>query len=434
MPGSLRARETNDSNLAVVLTGGGARAAYQVGILRHLAARYPDLAPGILIGVSAGAMITMHLASRRGRFAESVARLAEIWQNLRIGDVCRVDSVDLASRVTRWGLRLLSGGTRETQRARSLVDSEPLRHLLTRTLEAGSDGRLDRITRNLQAGILRAVALTASSYITGQSVTWVQSRDRFGALMGDGARREGIDDSLRVDHVMASGALPFIFPPVAVGDGWYGDGGIRLTAPLSPAIHLGARKIIAVSTRHPRSGDEMRRPSVTGDRPPAQVAGTLLNAIFLDLLDADVLRLQQVNSLIDRLPPGARGDLHHVDVLVLRPSQDLGRLANDFEADLPRSFQFLFRGSGSRETRSNDLLSLLMFQPDYTSRLIELGEADARRQAVEIEGFLGPGLRPRLPRKRPDGIATAPETSLAGFAQGRQNARLDTAAVPVLAS
>ena len=142
MPSPLRARATNDPNLAFVLTGGGARAAYQVGFLRHLAAHYPDLAPGILIGVSAGAMIAMHLASRDGRFVDSVARLAEIWQNLRIADVCRVDSVDLASRVTRWGLRVLSGGTRGTQRAHGLVDPEPLRLLLTRTLGAGSDGRL----------------------------------------------------------------------------------------------------------------------------------------------------------------------------------------------------------------------------------------------------------------------------------------------------
>lgn len=433
MPNPLRARETNDPNLAFVLTGGGARAAYQVGFLRHLAAHFPDLAPGILIGVSAGGMIAMHLASRHGRFVDSVARLTEVWQNLRIDDVCRVDPVDLASRVTRWGLRLIAGGTCESARTRSLVDTEPLRQLLTHTLEAGSDGTLDRITRNLEAGVLRSVALTASSYLTGQSVTWVQSHGRFGALIGDSARREDIDGSLHVDHVMASGALPFIFPAVEVEDAWYGDGGIRLTAPLSPAIQLGARKIIAVSTRHPPSEEEMRRPTVTGHPPPAQVGGALLNAIFLDLLDGDALRLQQFNSVIDRLPAEARGGLQHVDVLVLRPSQDLGQLANDFEPDLPRGFRFLLRGLGSRETRSNDLLSLLMFQPDYTSRLIDLGEADARMRAHEIATFLEPDLRRDVPRERPGLVANSAKTTSAGCAQSRQHALLDTSAVPALA-
>ena len=303
--------------------------------------------------------------------------------------MCRVDPVDLASRVTRWGLRLIAGGSRQTARTRSLVDTEPLRQLLTHTLDAGPGGRLDRITRNLEAGVVRAVALTASSYMTGQSVTWAQSRGRFDALLGDGAQRERIDGSLNVDHVMASGALPFVFPPVAVDDAWYGDGGIRLTAPLSPAIHLGARKIIAVSTRYQPSAYEAPRVSTTGHCRPPQVGGTLLNAIFLDMLDADALRVEQFNSVIDRLPAAARGGLRHVDVLVLRPSQDLGRVANDFEAHLPRGFRFLLRGPGSRDTRSNDTLSLLMFQRDYISRLIDLGEADARMRAPEIAAFLG---------------------------------------------
>jgi NTE family protein len=187
---------------------------------------------------------------------------------------------------------------------------------------------------------------------------------------------------------MASAALPFFFPAGEIGGSWYGDGGIRLTAPLSPAIHLGARKIMAVSTRYPRTRDEARQPAVAGYPPPAQVAGVLLNAIFLDLLDSDATRLQQLNGLLDRLPPGSRNGFQHIDLLVLRPSQDLGRLANEFEANLPRTFRFLVRGLGSRETRSNDLLSLLMFQSDYIAKLIELGEADARRRSAEIDAFL----------------------------------------------
>lgn len=391
MPYAPSGRETlSDPSLALMLSGGGARAAYQVGFLRHLASRYPDLTPGIVTGVSAGGIIATYLASRPGRFADSVAALSDIWRSLGIADVFRVDPANLASRVARWGLRLISGGVSGTPRARSMVDTAPLRDLLVRRFDVAPDGTLVGISRNLRKGAVRAVALTASSYTTGQSVTWVQSSDPASAFTWTRPHYQGVSCFLRVDHIMASSALPLFFPAIRVDGAWYGDGGIRLTAPLSPAIHLGAQKIVAVSTRYARSDEEAGRPAVNGYPPPAQVAGVLLNAIFLDLLDADALRLQEINRLIGRLPPEARGTLRHIDLLVLRPSQDLGRLANEFEADLPRGFRFLVRGLGSRETRSNDMLSLLMFQQDYIARLIDLGEADARSRAAEIDAFLRP--------------------------------------------
>jgi NTE family protein len=386
----------HDPELALVLTGGGARAAYQVGFLRHLVSRYPDLSPGVLTGVSAGGLIAIHLASRRGGLDESVDRLSDVWRDLRMEHVFRVDLADLASRATRWGLRLISGGARGGPRARSLVDTAPLRELLTRTLEVDRRGTFVGVGRSLKEARLRAVALTASSYTTGQSVTWVQAGEGSRVLTWEGTHRESRGGRLRVDHVMASAALPLFFPAIEIGGAWYGDGGIRLTAPLSPAIHLGARKILAVSTRYHRTRREARRPAVRGYPPPAQVAGVLLNAIFLDLLDSDAIRLNQLNDLIAKLPPGSRTPLQQIDLLVLRPSQDLGRLANEFEADLPRGFRFLLRGLGSRETRSNDLLSLLMFQPDYIARLIELGEADARARNADIEAFLGPPHQARV--------------------------------------
>jgi NTE family protein len=188
--------------------------------------------------------------------------------------------------------------------------------------------------------------------------------------------------------VVASSALPFFFPAVEVDGAWYGDGGIRLTAPLSPAVHLGARRIIAVSTRYARTRAEADRPAVVGYPPPAQVAGVLYNAIFLDQLDSDALQLQQINRLIARLPEIAREGLRPIQLLMLRPSIDLGRLANAYEPDLPRAFRFLTRGLGTRETRSNDMLSLVMFQKDYVKRLIELGEADAHARLEDIRRFL----------------------------------------------
>jgi NTE family protein len=189
--------------------------------------------------------------------------------------------------------------------------------------------------------------------------------------------------------VVASSALPFLFPAVEIEGAWYGDGGIRLTAPLSPAVHLGARRILAVSTRYAPTGREAERPAIVDYPPPAQVAGVLYNAIFLDQLDSDAYQMRQINKLVEKLPQEDRDGLRHIDLLMLRPSIDLGRLANEYEPDLPRALRFLTRGLGTKETRSNDMLSLVMFQSDYVRRLVELGEADAAARIRDIRQFLG---------------------------------------------
>ena len=177
---------------------------------------------------------------------------------------------------------------------------------------------------------------------------------------------------------------------------WFGDGGIRLTAPLSPAVHLGADRILAISTRHPKRREEADMPTVDGYPPPAQVAGSLLNAIFLDQFDGDALRLERINHLISDLSEEQRRGLRPVKLLVLRPSRDLGKLANQFETALPHAFRFLTRGLGTRETRSNDLLSLVMFQPDYLNHLLALGEADARARKDEIAALLQLPAEPNI--------------------------------------
>jgi len=352
-----------------------------------LARECPDIVPGILTGVSAGGINAAYLAARQEPFAEKVENLADVWTSLRIDDVFRVDLRDLTSRTVRWGGRLLAGGASPLPPAKSLVDTSPLRATLERVL-AAEDGALPGIARSLAAGWLRAIALTASSYTTGQSITWVQTPDDCRIETWERPQRRSAACALRVDHVMASSSLPFFFPAIDVDGAWYGDGGIRLTAPLSPAVHLGARQIIAVSTRYPRSREEAARPAVVGYPPPAQVAGVLYNAIFLDQLDADALHMQQINRLLEPLPAGGRDGLRHIDLLVLRPSEDLGRLANAYEPQLPRAFRFLTRGLGTRETRSNDMLSLVMFQRDYVNRLIEMGEADAAARLSDIRRFL----------------------------------------------
>jgi NTE family protein len=382
------AKSSSSADLALMLSGGGARAAYQVGFLRVLAAEFPGVVPSILTGVSAGGINAAYLAARQEPFRDKVDNLARVWSGIHIDDVFRVDLRDLASRSVRWGGRLLAGGKYPLPPARSMVDTAPLRMLVARMLASDPAGHITGIAQSLDAGWLRAIALTASSYTTGQSMTWVQARSDCGIRTWERPQRKSTTCELRVDHVMASASLPFFFPAAEVDGAWYGDGGIRLTAPLAPAVHLGARRIIAVSTRYARTREEADRPAISDYPPPAQVAGVLYNAIFLDQLDGDAFQLEQINRLIARLPESEREGLRHIDLLMLRPSVDLGRLANEYEPVLPRAFRFLTRGLGTRETRANDMLSLVMFQSDYVSRLIELGETDAAARLPEISRFL----------------------------------------------
>lgn len=374
-------------DLALVLTGGGARGAYQVGVLRHLARRFPDLRIPILVGTSAGAVNASYLAQHEGPLGEATENLARLWGSLAPDQVFRVGAFPLARQVGRWGLRLTSGGLGGESRARGLVDTQPLREMLHRELRP-VNGTLPGIQRNLDAGRLRAVALSTTNYATGNSVVWIQGRE---IVTWERPKRRSIHAPLGVEHVMASAALPLFFPAIQLGRDWYGDGGIRLAAPLSPALHLGAHRILTIGTRHQKSIAEADRPETSGYPPPAQVLGVLYNAIFLDLIDQDVIRLQRLNRVLQKLPPEERNGMRVVDLHVMRPSCDLGTIAAEFEPRLPRAFRFLTRGLGTRETRSPDILSLLMFQGDYLRRLIALGEEDARAQEEQLAEFLSPG-------------------------------------------
>jgi NTE family protein len=280
----------------------------------------------------------------------------------------------------------MSGGHRARREPmRGMVDTEPLRQFLLGVLDRAPDGSLPAIARNLDCGRLKAVALSATSYTTGQSVTWVEGLD---VDYWQRPQRRTEPTPLTVEHVMASSALPMLFPAVQINHEWYGDGGVRLTAPLSPALHLGASRILTISTKYPRTRAEADRPLTNGYPPPAQVLSVLYNAVFLDLIDEDVLRMQRVNQLLSKMPPAERGKMRIVDILVLRPSRDLGKLAAEFEPRLPGLFRYLTRGLGTRQTASPDIISLILFQADYLQRLIEIGEADAAAHGDTIEAFL----------------------------------------------
>ena len=377
--------------LAIVLSGGGARAAYQVGTLRYLARVRPELQIPIITGVSAGGINASFLASHPGPLRAAAEGLARLWTSLEMEHVFRTSVPSLTGQVARWVARLGSGGSELAPEIRGMVDTAPLRQLLQRELAEDPDG-IPGLRARIEEGNLKACALTAINYATGQSVTFVEG---FSLEMWERPNRIGISTRLRVDHVMASAALPLFFPAVQIGDAWYGDGGVRLSAPLSPALHLGADRILAVSTRYRRSREEADRHVISGYPPPAQILSVLFNSIFLDVIDQDHNRLLKVNGMVEAIPPERRGQFRHIEVVLLRPSRDLGRLSREFEPRLPKAFRFLLRGLGTRQTASPDLLSLVLFQPDYLRRLIEIGEADAEAHAPELLALVDGGPMPR---------------------------------------
>jgi len=375
---------TGPDDLAIAFDGGGARAAYQVGLLRWLARHYPNLRIPIITGVSAGAINAVFLASHAGPLQAVADDLTALWRQLTIEHVFRVDSASLMGNIWHWGLRLVAGGGAIAPPLRGLVDTSPLRQTLEAIFTPTDTGEIAGVARNLDEGRLRGLAVMTSSYATGRTVAWVQGCDMEG---WDRPFREYVKARITVDHVMASASLPILFPATRLDGAWYGDGGLRLTSPLSPALHLGANRILAVSTRHDRGhgkpDPEERYP------PPLQIAGQILNALYLDDHDREAFVLERMNRLLAELPPEKRHGLRVIDLVQIRPSQDIGRLAARFEPQLPRMFRHLVRGLGSRTSADPDLLSMLIFEPGYIAELIEIGEADASARARDIARLIG---------------------------------------------
>ncbi len=379
--------QENDNDvptLAVALGGGGARAAYQVGVLRGIASKFPDLATPILTGVSAGGINVSFLANHTGTFRQKVEDLTQLWKQLSFSDVFEVSPVQLLWQVARVGMRLTIGAPPGIPRVTAMIDTAPLRRFLNRTLNA-CDGKLPGIAQNLAAGRLHAVALTALNYATGESVTFVEGR---AITEWERPLRKSVNTSLTVNHTMASAALPLLFPPVKIGDAWYGDGGIRLVSPLAPAVHLNANRLLVISTHYDFSRNTPVQRKSEYPPSPVVVMGALYNAVFLDQLDQDVLQMKRINSLLHRIPPEHRQGLREIETVVVRPSQDIGKLANAYEQKLPGTFRYFMRRLGSRETKDQDFISTIMFQPDYISELLELGERDAVAQMDRIAAQL----------------------------------------------
>jgi len=365
---------------ALILSGGGARAAYQVGVLSHIAQRNAGVAFPILSGVSAGAINAAFIAGHRGSFLEAVAELKRNWCSLTTNRVFRSSPSALGWMALRWAVRLFSGGTHLAPRVRGLVDTSPLRRFIMEHFDP------EAVDENVRAQRLHALGVVTTCYRTGQTVTYVQGEPTI--EMWQRVRRHAKQDSITVDHIMASAAIPLMFPAIRIqNEGYFGDGSLRQAAPLAPAVHLGADRVLAIANRI--EIEESYGQEQFDYPPPAHIIGLLFHSIFLDNLDADAALLERINTILRQIPPEHRthGSLRPIDLLIVRPSQDLGALAGEYEQFLPGAVRFLLRGLGAKQRGASDFLSYILFEPEYVMRLIQIGEQDAEKQWDRIRDF-----------------------------------------------
>ena len=383
-----------DKKTALVLPGGGARGAYQVGVLKALAELLP---PGcvnpfaVISGTSAGAINSVVLASKARRYRVAAAELERVWSNFRSSQVFRTDSLTMLKSSLHWLASIVLGGY-IVGTPKSLLDNSPLRALLSRNI------RFPRIQASIEAGHLHAIAVTAAGYGTARSTSFYQAP--IGTPPWFRTRRIGVRQPLHLDHLMASIAVPMIFPPVSIDGEFFGDGAMRQATPLSPAIHLGADRILVVGVRdetgHPRADPHRQQkfPSL------AHIAGYMLDTLFMDGLYSDLERMTRINQLIDAVPPaertGALTKMRAIDTMVIVPSKDLRAIAYKHRREMPLPVRSLLRGIGGRNQSANPLLSFLLFEQAYTKELIELGYNDAMSEKDQLLDFVTGKEVPRL--------------------------------------
>lgn len=369
---------------ALILTGGGARAAYQVGVLLAIARlsrqRRHNPFP-ILCGTSAGAINAAGLACLADNFGKSVAILARLWRNMEAGRIYRADALGIGISGARW-LKALALGWLIGEPPRSLLDNTPLRELLAKQLDFSG------IERAIASGALHALSISASGYETGESISFFQAHPS--AKPWNRVQRMGIRSTIGIEHLLASSAIPFVFPATRIHREYFGDGSMRQTAPISPAIHLGAERVLVIGAG--RASEYRARQASESYPSLAQIAGHALSSIFLDGLAADIERMQGINRLLDATPKASdspsESSLRQIRTLVIAPSQRLDRIAAEHAASLPWPVRYLLTGIGAMNRRGGALTSYLLFEKAYTRTLIDLGYADSMARAEEIGSFL----------------------------------------------
>ncbi|UTH74409.1 patatin-like phospholipase family protein [Chromobacterium sp. IIBBL 290-4] len=373
------------SKIGLVLSGGGARAAYQVGVLLGIARLLPDPQRNpfpIICGTSAGAINAVALASGAGNYQLAVATLAKVWKQLHIPDIYDASTAYFVKTFLHFGVSLLSAG-HAWPNPQSFLDNAPLRATLSQTMQFGA------IASAIDGGYLEALALTASCYTTGMSVTFFQGQEELEEWTR--YQRLGLREQIGLDHVMATSAIPLIFPSVRIGEKFYCDGAVRQLSPLSPALHLGAEKLFVVGLASQRP-DTIERRNIGAYPMPAQIFGHLLNSVFIDSMAVDMERLTRINHTVSLLQSNealaCQTRLKKVEIFQLNPSRSLEGIVYRHTRLFPPILRFIMKGAGATRQRGTALATYLLFEPDYCRELIALGYRDALHHREEIRQFL----------------------------------------------
>ncbi|QDK45512.1 patatin family protein [Bdellovibrio sp. ZAP7] len=373
------------SNLGLVLSGGGARGAFQVGVLAAVAEICKELSINnpfeIYTGVSAGAINVCALTAHPGSFTEACKTLQGIWGGLKSQDVFVSDPVSLTGVALHWMMDLASGGMKPTP-GKSLLNTKPLRELISKNCP------FENIQKKIDSGLIRGVGISALDFHSSSTVTFIQGVTEI--PLWERVRRQAARSELNVDHVMASAAIPVLFPPIAVGSNYFGDGSIRNFSPCGPAIYMGAERLLAIGVRcreetcfRPRQVAPTEMPSV------ARVASVLLHALMSDGIEFDIERIERINLALSKLGRSQRKYLavKHIDTLWISPSRDFSEIASRHAHELPRMIRYLLRGLGGLE-ESAELSSFLLFEKEYVHTLMEIGYEDGLRAKAELTQLL----------------------------------------------
>jgi len=370
----------NTRRSALLLGGGGARAAYQVGVLKAIAELVPEGSQNpfpIICGTSAGSINTVALASNASNFHHAVERINSVWANFELHHVFHADGKSLLKRIARWAWANLGPGTWHKGPS-SILDNEPLRHLLNHYIN------FERIDQSIKSGDLHAYCLTACSYTSGESTTFYDGAPEIDNWLR--THREGQREKMSIDHLMASSAIPVLFPSVKIGEEHFGDGSMRQISPISPALHLGADKILIIGLRLENANKvrptPKRRPTL------GQISGYVLDTLFLNSLQSDIERMERMNRTLEATK-GSNGDaLKIIEHLVISPSEDIANIAMKHYLELPKSFRIALKFLGMGKANSRRFISYLMFTKTFCQELIDLGYRDALAQKSELKSFL----------------------------------------------